>query len=107
MTIKKNTYFLVLITLVLVFNVYYFENKVHEITKEISYKKEKLNRYNEDLKVLEAEWSYLNNPARLSQIALKINPEMQSPVKTQFTNLKDIPVREIMFTNIDNQENIP
>lgn len=107
MKIKKNTYFLVFLALILVFNVYFFENKVHKISKEISYKQERLNRLSEDLKVLEAEWSYLNNPARLTQIALKINNEMKSPDKTQFTNIKDIAVREVMFTNLENQENIP
>jgi hypothetical protein len=107
MKLKRNTFFLFLITLALVFNVYFFENKVHEITKEISYKQEILNRLSEDLKVLEAEWSYLNNPARLTQIASKINSEMKSPIKTQFTNLRDIPVREVMFTNIQSEENIP
>ncbi len=85
------------------FMVYFFENKVHEITDKIQMTQEKLNHYNEDLKVFEADWSYLNNPQRLTNLAEKISNDMVSPEMLQFTNLTDLPSREVMLSNAQTQ----
>jgi hypothetical protein len=107
MLIKGRTYLLILVCLCLAFFVYFFENKVHEISEKISATEEKLARYDEDLKVLEAEWSYLNNPERLTLLAEKIHTDMNSPVKMQFTDLKNLPTREVLYTNAQSQRIIP
>jgi hypothetical protein len=85
--------------------VYFFENKVHSISEKIQITQEKLNRYDENLKVLEADWSYLNNPQRLTTLAKKIQNDMTSPEKAQFTKITDLPNREVMVStaNTDNQ----
>ncbi len=89
------------------FMVYFFENKVHEARNRISEINEKLARYDEDLKVLEAEWSYLNNPARLSELAKKIDDGMESPSRLQFTNLKDLPTREVLTAKAESEQLVP
>ncbi len=99
MTIRWRTHLFIFICLGLAFSVYFFENKVNEIKDKIQLSEETLKRTDEDLKVLEAEWSYLNNPARLTSLAEKIHNDMSSPVQDQFTNLKNLPTREIQFTN--------
>lgn len=99
MIIRGKTYLLILVCLCLAFVVYFFENKVHGVTERIQQTEEKIKRYDEDLKVLEAEWSYLNNPQRLTNLAEKINDDMSSPLKAQFTNLEDLPTKEVQFTN--------
>lgn len=85
------------------FGVYFFENKVHEVSEQIEITQETLSRNDEDLRVLEAEWSYLNNPERISSIAEKIHDNMNSPTKSQFTSLESLPVREVMYSNAQSQ----
>ena len=106
MIARGKTLIFIFITLFLAFMVYFFENKVHEVSEKIKMTQEKLNRYDEDLKVLEADWSYLNNPQRLTTIAEKINTDMVSPAKVQFTNLRDLPNREVMQANAGTQNQI-
>jgi hypothetical protein len=104
----KKILILVQAFIVMVFLTYYTENNVREITDKISETRNKLTRIDEDLRVLEAEWSYLNNPERLTALSEKINDDMKSPTKLQFTDLKNIPIREVMVSNnAQNQANIP
>jgi cell division protein FtsL len=99
MIIRGKIFVFIFITLCLAFSVYFFENKVHEVTDKIQSTQEKLNRHEEDLKVLEAEWSYLNDPQRLTSIAEKVFTDMNSPAKLQYTTLADLPDREVMLSN--------
>ncbi len=107
MIIRGRTYLFVIACFMMIFMVYFFENKVHSIKDKIAQTEEKLARYDEDLKVLEAEWSYLNNPQRLSSLAEDIHDVMSSPVRTQFTNLKDLPAREVMTAKADSSQVMP
>ena len=101
--------------------VYFFENKVNEVSQEIRHTENKLLRYDEDLRVLEAEWSYLNNPKRIRELMEKTqvtknsknlnslvnslmdssSNSLESPKAIQFTNLKSLPDRELKFSNVD------
>ncbi len=103
MIIRSKIFLFIFVTLFLSFLVYFFENKVRGISDKMEITQEKLIRYNEDLKVLEADWSYLNNPQRLTNLAEKISTDMVSPEKIQFTNLKDLPSREVMLSNAQTQ----
>lgn len=103
MIVRGRTYLFVIACLMMAFMVYFFENKVRSIKDEIAKTEEKLARYDEDLKVLEAEWSYLNNPQRLNNLSAKVQTDMASPAKTQYTNLKDLPTREVMTAKADSE----
>ncbi len=99
MIIKGHTYLFFLACLTMAFMVYFIANKVHEIDARIQNTSEKLARYDEELKVLEAEWSYLNNPQRLSRLSAKLHNDMASPARAQFTSLKDLPLRSVQVTS--------
>jgi hypothetical protein len=106
MIVRAKTFLFILITLFLSGMVYFFENKVHDISEQIQDTQEKLAHYDEDLKVLEADWSYLNDPERLTNLAEKVDKDMSSPVKIQFTRLNDLPNREVMQANASDQNRI-
>ncbi len=111
MKVRLSTYIYIISCLAMACMVYYFENKVHEVTEKIADVNEKLSHYDNDLRVLEAEWSYLNDPDRLGKLTAQIHDDMNSPIRVQFTNLKDLPTREVMSAsnagNITAQNIIP
>jgi len=103
MMVQGRTYLFVIACMMMIFMVYFIENKVRGIKDDIAKTHEKLVRYDEDLKVLEAEWSYLNNPKRLDSLVNRTQSVLISPKRLQYTNLKDLPTREVMLSKADHQ----
>lgn len=57
----------------------FLKNKLKEINKQ-------LEKYQDDLRVYNAEWSYLNDPKRLQQLAAKYLPNMRPTENRQVVN---------------------
>ena len=100
MQLKAKTYLFVVAVLVMTFFVYFFENEVNELDSQIAEKSQLLAKYKRDIKVLQAEWSYQNNPERLIKLAKKTRKKetLKPPRKIQFTNISNLPNREVRFT---------
>ncbi|MDX1948989.1 MAG: hypothetical protein SFT90_00630 [Rickettsiales bacterium] len=94
--------------LVLVFLVYFTENQVDSLRKEIKKTNYKMSSYEEEIQILEAEWSYQNNPERLKNLVMRLSSEvvMQSPKYFQFTDLKNLPETNIYFSTNTNSPSL-
>lgn len=100
--LKHNTFIYLASVLTVIYFVYHFENAVNKINEDIKIKTAKISNIENDLRVFEAEWSHQNNPDRLSRMYEKVNlKQMQSPKKIQYTNIKDIRDRDVMFAQKD------
>ncbi len=106
--INFRTFFYILLFLGLVFSVYFTENQVDSVRKEIKKLNTQLSSYEDEIQILEAEWSYQNNPERLTNLITKINTEivMHSPKYPQFTDLKNLPENEIYFSKNSDSTNL-
>jgi hypothetical protein len=66
--------------------------KVHEEREKIAILEASISKEEESLRVLNAEWSYLNQPARLEKLA-KTYLHLAPLKGGQFVKVEDIPVR--------------
>jgi hypothetical protein len=66
--------------------------KVHEEREKIAMLEASINKEEESLRVLNAEWSYLNQPARLEKLA-KTYLHLAPLKGGQFVKVEDIPLR--------------
>lgn len=76
--------------------IYHFENKVNHLDNEIVSKIELIKKHENDMVVLEAEWSYQNNPKRLVALNKNVNQNndvMDNPSVKQFTKISDLGTR--------------
>ncbi len=93
MFLRPRTYIYFLAGLSLVFSIYFFENKVDGLRNQTAEKKATIERYKQEITMLEAEWSYQNNPERLAEIMFRLNwgETLETPTAMQFTELNNIP----------------
>lgn len=64
------------LTLVVVFGSFILKNQVHDLENELSRINEEIHNDAKNIQVLKAQWSQLNNPARLRKLAsehIKLN----------------------------------
>ena len=62
------------------YEVVFLKNKLKEIEQQIE-------KYQDDIKVYAAEWSYLNDPKRLKRLATKHLPNLRPTENKQITSL--------------------
>ena len=75
--LRKSSFFLILLSLLLGVGVYHLKNRVSETALELSHIKNKINMTEESLHTLRAEWNFLKSPkrlARLNQKHLRLEP---------------------------------
>lgn len=75
--LKKSSFFLILISLLMGVGVYHLKNRVSETAIELNHVKNKISTTRESLHVLRAEWNFLKSPkrlARLNQKHLRLQP---------------------------------
>lgn len=103
MFLKLRTYIYLASALSLVFAIYFFENKVDKIRSEIAEKKSNMEKYKQEIIMLEAEWSYQNNPERLAELMFRLNWEnpMQTPEAIQFSELNNLPYEPAHLSSLD------
>ncbi len=106
--IKTRTFLYFAAFLTLVFLIYFFENKVDGVRSEIAEKNELLDNYKQEITILEAEWSYQNNPERLSEIMFRLNWEetLFTPKAEQFTDLRNIPDNSLYFSKVSSDSKL-
>lgn len=98
---KYITQIFILSSLLLTFFIYYFENEVNKLDQEIVEKIELIKKANNDIIVLEAEWSYQNNPNRLSKLVRNTNKSqfsMLTPGINEFTKISNIENHKTMLS---------
>lgn len=103
MFLKASTYLYLVALLSLVFSIYFFENKVDGLRAEINEKKNTIEKYKQEITMLEAEWSYQNNPERLAEIMFRLNwgeEPLQTPTAAQFTEIHNLPDNSTYFSKL-------
>ncbi|MDD9332058.1 MAG: hypothetical protein PV340_05675 [Wolbachia sp.] len=75
-----------------------FKVKLHvqELNRELMKMKSEISSVQGDLKVLQAEWSYLNNPARLANLAKKYLRGNSSILTSQVKDLDSLQGRSVL-----------
>lgn len=69
---------------------FHTSESVHQITTQLEEAQRKIRQEQENLRVLEAEWSYLNQPERLEKLAEQL-PELQPAQSRQILAASDVP----------------
>jgi cell division protein FtsL len=69
--ILRSTFFLFFIASCVGFALFQVKHEVIDVEKELTFALREINREEESLHVLKAEWSYLNEPQRLQALADK------------------------------------
>lgn len=74
---------------------FHTSQRVHDEREKIASLETSINKEEESLRVLNAEWSYLNQPARLEKLS-KTYLNMAPLKGSQFIKVEDIPLRSAM-----------
>lgn len=100
---KPSTIVGLLLTGALVIAVYQVENKVQSMRSELKQLNAQIKQDKETIRVLHAEWAYLNRPDRIREMAGKLGMDYVSAA--QVKNIEDIPMRAVMISanDIDNK----
>ena len=69
--LRKSSFLLILLSLLMGVGVYQLKNKVSETAIELNHIKNKINITEESLHVLRAEWNFLKSPKRLARLNQK------------------------------------
>ncbi len=72
---------------------FHIKQEVREMEEELDLVQRDILRHQEAIQVLEAEWSYLNRPARLAELAVR-HLELQPLRARQFVRIDDLPRRD-------------
>lgn len=80
----------------LVFGVYRVEQRVESLRGELIAANMQLKEDKERIHVLNAEWSYLNQPTRLSQMANR-HLKLEQVAAAQVKDIGEIPLRPVMI----------
>jgi len=76
---------------------YYVSQKVHDANEEIQVVVAEVEQEKESIRVLKAEWSYLNRPQRLEKLAAKYLA-LKKAVPSQFIELGDVKLAANVIT---------
>ncbi len=71
---------------------FHIKQEVREIEQEINIVDRDILRHQEAIRVLKTEWSYLNQPARIADLAGR-HLDLQPVTAQQFVRLEDLPPR--------------
>jgi hypothetical protein len=98
--LKLDTFFGIIFILMIMAAVYFVENLVNDLRSNISENNYTIREYKQDIHVLTAEWSYLNNPDRLRKLAVQfLNQDFSAQVK--FADIKSVPMTSSVITQTD------
>lgn len=96
--IKLNTVIYFTLLAVVVSSIYLVENRVQHVRSQINKQVFEIRQFKQDIHVLHAEWSYLNKPERLRQLAAqRFTVEMPKPI--QVTDVDAIPLRTVQLSS--------
>ena len=71
---------------------FHIKQEVREMEEELGIVHHDILRHQETIQVLEAEWSYLNRPARIAELAGR-HLDLQPLAARQFVRIEDLPYR--------------
>jgi len=71
---------------------FYIKQQVREMEEELGIAQSNILRHQEAIQVLRTEWSYLNRPARIAELAERYL-DLQQLTARQFVGFADIPFR--------------
>jgi hypothetical protein len=71
---------------------FHIKQEVREMEKELGIAHHNILRHQEAIQVLRTEWSYLNRPARIAELAERYR-DMQQLAARQFVGFEEIPYR--------------
>ncbi len=89
---------LVILTFFIMFAMFIMKNHVQNLEKELAVVNRDIESNIQRIHVLKAEWSYLNRPSRIRDLAQRYTP-MKSIESTQIVNYSALPFK------YENQEN--
>lgn len=96
--IKLNTVIYFTLLAAVVSSIYLVENRVQGVRGQINKQVFEIRQFKQDIHVLHAEWSYLNNPERLRQLASqRMTVDMPKPI--QITDVDNIPLRTVQLSS--------
>jgi cell division protein FtsL len=76
---------------------FHIKQQVREMEQELGIAQRNILRHQEAIQVLRTEWSYLNRPARIAELAER-HLAMQPLVARQFVGFEEIPYRPVGAT---------
>ncbi len=71
---------------------FHIRQQVREMEEELGIAQRNILRHQEAIQVLRTEWSYLNRPARIAELAERYL-DMQQLLARQFVSFEEIPYR--------------
>ena len=71
---------------------FYIKQEVREMEQELGIVHRDILRHQEAIRVLKTEWSYLNQPARIADLAAR-HLDLRPLTARQFVHLEDLPPR--------------
>ena len=71
---------------------FHIKQEVREMEKELGIAQSDILRHQEAIQVLRTEWSYLNRPARIAELAAR-HLDMQQLTARQFVSFGEVPFR--------------
>jgi cell division protein FtsL len=101
---NKTVIFSIIIAILVGIGVSRIKYEVVFLRKTLKNLEEEIEKSNDNIKVLSAEWGCLNNPARLKKLANKYLPEMRPIGNSQIVRYKDI--KEGNLSVINNKSSI-
>ncbi len=76
---------------------FHIKQEVREMEEELGIAQRNILRHQEAIQVLRTEWSYLNRPARIAELAER-HLDMQQLLARQFVSFEEIPYRSVGAT---------
>ncbi len=73
---------------------FHIKQEVRELKQELGIAHRGILRHQEAIQVLKTEWSYLNRPARIAELANR-HLELQPLAANQFVHIDEIPYRTV------------
>jgi len=83
---------LFILTLFIIFATFIMKNRVQNLEKELAVVTQDIKDNTQRIHVLKAEWSYLNRPSRIRDLAQKYTP-MKTVEATQIINYSALPFK--------------
>ena len=76
------------------YSLFWITFEVEKLEEELVRLNREILREQETLHVLKAEWSYLNRPGRLENLADDLLPDLRFAKREQFVSFEDLPLIE-------------
>jgi len=92
--LRKSTLLWLILAAFCGITLFHTSQKVHDSRLRLAALSQDVGREEESIRVLQAEWSYLNQPRRLEKLA-KIHLKLAPLKGVQFTRLEDIVLRPV------------